>query len=223
MCALRHTRNLEDVVTSRGLEFAALRGNPQEQQQQEETKAMMESVGNIYSYMRPAMHLHLSYMHDLLVDSWLACQGADAIVFAVNTLGGYHIAEKLGIPCFTFWYHPLNATSTFPHPLISARLRLGGVLNRLSYTGIEQFSGNSCGQCSTDGDRKHWACRPCRSQTVRLSRSPAHADGGCPSCTGIAHRLRQARAIGNLGSASRASGSSIVPAAGSRPLLWLNF
>ena len=129
----------EDVVTSRGLEFAALRGNPQEQQQQQETKAMMASVGNIYSYMRHAMHLHLSYMHGLLVDSWLACQGADAIIFAINTLGGYHIAEKLGIPCFTFWYHPLNATTAFPHPLISARLRLGGALNRLSYTGIEQF------------------------------------------------------------------------------------
>ena len=129
----------EDLVSGHGLDFAALRGNPQEQQQQEEAKAMMASVGNVYSYMRHAIDLHLSYMHQLLIDSWRACQGADAIVFAINTLGGHHIAEKLNIPCFTFWYHPLSATTAFPQPLITARMNFGGGLNRLSYVGIEQF------------------------------------------------------------------------------------
>jgi UDP:flavonoid glycosyltransferase YjiC (YdhE family) len=158
-----------ELVQSRGLEFFPLRGNPQAQQQQQETKDMMESVGNVVSYTRHAIRLHLSYMDQLLVDSWLACRGAEAIVYAINTLGGRHIAEKLRVPCYTFWYHPLNQTSAFPHPLISARLRLGGPLNRASYVAFEQFA---------------WQCiRPTINRWRRetLDLPPAPRFGGSPA------------------------------------------
>jgi sterol 3beta-glucosyltransferase len=70
----------------------------------------------------------------MLDDAWAAAQGADAIIYHPKALGGYHIAEKLGVPAFLA--HPLpmfTPTRAFPSPLLPFR-DLGGFLNRLSHS-----------------------------------------------------------------------------------------
>jgi sterol 3beta-glucosyltransferase len=39
-------------------------------------------------------------LDDLLATSWVACQGTDVLIESPSAMGGYHIAEALGIPYF---------------------------------------------------------------------------------------------------------------------------
>ena len=59
--------------------------------------------------------------------------GADAVVYHPKALGGYHVAEALGVPGFLALASPaLSPTREFPCPLLPLP-DLGGTLNRLSY------------------------------------------------------------------------------------------
>ena len=40
------------------------------------------------------------WLDDLLATSWEACQGTDVLIESPSAMGGYHIAEALGIPYF---------------------------------------------------------------------------------------------------------------------------
>ncbi|MBL8156899.1 MAG: glycosyltransferase family 1 protein [Anaerolineae bacterium] len=74
-------------------------------------------------------------LRQMLEDEW---QGArdfqpDAIICHPKSLGGYHLAEKLGIPFFQALALPLfTPTSAYPTPIMSG-IRLGGRFNRFSY------------------------------------------------------------------------------------------
>lgn len=59
-----------------------------------------------------------SQIDELLDDCLNASQGTDAIINA-PLLPGYHIAEKLRIPCFLFLPYPLYPTKEFPCPEFS--------------------------------------------------------------------------------------------------------
>jgi sterol 3beta-glucosyltransferase len=75
----------------------------------------------------------MSQVNELLDDCLDACQGTDAII---NTplLPGYHIAEKLHIPCFLFMPTPLHPTGDYPCPELPFRAGLGKPFNRATYT-----------------------------------------------------------------------------------------
>lgn len=74
-------------------------------------------------------------LRQMLQDEWQAVQDfqPDAIIYHPKSLGGYHLAEKLGIPFFQAlglpFYTPTNA---YPTPIMSG-VRLGGGFNRFSY------------------------------------------------------------------------------------------
>lgn len=40
------------------------------------------------------------WVDDLLATSWEACKGSDVLIESPSAMGGYHIAEALGIPYF---------------------------------------------------------------------------------------------------------------------------
>ncbi len=71
-------------------------------------------------------------MRRMLDDEWTAVRGADALIYHPKALGGYHVAEALGIPGFLS--HPVPAfspTRDFPIPVL--RLPdLGGFFNKVS-------------------------------------------------------------------------------------------
>lgn len=66
----------------------------------------------------------------LLKDWWKACQGTDAILYTPTAFGGYHIAEKLGVPGFSALVNPpLTPTRAFPSCYVPFTPPLGGTFN----------------------------------------------------------------------------------------------
>lgn len=115
-----------EFVRSRGLEFASVGANPQEYIQ-----ALSKNVG----YWR----IFCDKLEQLLEDCWNCCQGTEAIIYSQVALPGYHIAEKLKIPCFAAFTNPLTRTQMFPHPLYTTPVNLGGTYNWLTYVIHEQL------------------------------------------------------------------------------------
>jgi sterol 3beta-glucosyltransferase len=69
-------------------------------------------------------------------DSWAAAQASNpnVIIYHPKALGGYHIAEKLGIPGILSLPLPAyTPTSAFPNPILMSRARFGGFFNTLTY------------------------------------------------------------------------------------------
>ena len=125
------------------------------------------------------------------------------------------------IVLFHFWYHPLNATTAFPHPFISRAYgwRCAESLELYWSRAIRLAIYAADAQPVASGNI---GLPPLSFTGGAPSRSLARAGGGYPSCTGTAHPSRQAHPIGSPGSASPASGSSITLTAGSRQPIWLS-
>jgi sterol 3beta-glucosyltransferase len=69
-------------------------------------------------------------------DSWAAAQTANptVVIYHPKALGGYHIAEKLGIPGILSLPLPgYTVTRAFPNPILMSRARFGGFFNTLTY------------------------------------------------------------------------------------------
>jgi len=124
-------KGLEGFVAGRGLRFAALDVDPLELAQSQEGRAALRSPRAALRVARGLMPA----MRRMLVDEWEAVVSleADALVYHPAALGGYHVAEALGIPGFLALASPaLSPTREFPSPLLPLP-DLGGTLNRLSY------------------------------------------------------------------------------------------
>src|SRR5918998_1585294 len=69
----------------------------------------------------------------VLDQEWAASGGADALVYHPKALGGYHIAEALGVPGFLAHPVPMfSPTGAFPNPVLPVA-DLGTFFNRSSY------------------------------------------------------------------------------------------
>lgn len=130
----------QELTESAGLEFFRLEGNSQEQLKQEEGQAMLAAGGSSARYMLHGIRLFRTYLERLLLDTWEACQGAEAIINPHNAIAGPHIAKRLGIPCYLAWFSPVYRTRAFPLPIGAADLHLGGTFNELTYIAAEQFA-----------------------------------------------------------------------------------
>lgn len=68
-----------------------------------------------------------------LAEQWEAAKGAQVIIYNPNAVGGYHIAEALGIVgIMTDAIPTWVPTSAFPH-IVAPDLKLGGWYNRLTH------------------------------------------------------------------------------------------
>ena len=129
--ALVTGKGFEGLVAGRGLRSAALDVDPLELAQSQEGRAALRSPKAALRMARGLMPA----MRRMLVDEWEAVVSleADAVVYHPKALGGYHVAEALGIPGFLALASPaLSPTREFPSPLLPLP-DLGGTLNRLSY------------------------------------------------------------------------------------------
>jgi sterol 3beta-glucosyltransferase len=56
---------------------------------------------------------------ETLDDEWASAQKADTLIYNSAALGGYHVAEKLGIPALTSFPAPMySPTREFPSPFL---------------------------------------------------------------------------------------------------------
>jgi len=65
---------------------------------------------------------YIEMARETLEDEWASAQKADVLIYNSAALGGYHIAEKLGIPAFASFPAPMySPTREFPSPFLPFR------------------------------------------------------------------------------------------------------
>ncbi|KST64418.1 glycosyltransferase [Mastigocoleus testarum] len=131
--------NFESEIRSHGLEFALISGNPEEDIKSPQAQALLRTKNPI-DFVRRMGDLLKPVMEDVLLDSWQACQGTDAIIGGGFPFWGFDIAEKLSIPFYYAYLTPSYPTMAFPHALTPPKLeKLGGIYNRFTYTLLHQM------------------------------------------------------------------------------------
>lgn len=125
-----------DLVTSRGLDFALIRLNPQTMLKQEAGQAWLEAGKNPIRFVRHMAAAFAPLLHEMLTDCLDACTGSDAILISPLAFGALPVAEKLGARAVltSLWAN----LPTGAHPnLFAPKLPFGGPLaeryNRLTY------------------------------------------------------------------------------------------
>jgi sterol 3beta-glucosyltransferase len=101
--------------------------------------AFTESGKNILVGMWQLLRTIRPLFDRMMENTWLACQEAESIVFSTLGLGAYHVADKLGLPCY--WAFPFPAfirTRALPS-MAFPPLRLGGAYNLLTHVLAERF------------------------------------------------------------------------------------
>src|SRR5215211_5591678 len=115
-------------VAEHGLRHAALDVDLFERMQTPEGKAALAGK-NLPGTIRKVVATY----RRMLDDEWAAARDADAIVYHPKALGGYHVAEALGVPGFLAHPVPMfSPTRAFPNPVLPFT-SLGGYLNAASY------------------------------------------------------------------------------------------
>jgi sterol 3beta-glucosyltransferase len=89
-------KGFDGLVAGRGLHYVALDLDLLELVQSPEGKAALRSARGALRLLRQLMPA----WQQMLVDEWEAARGTDAVVYHPKALGGYHIAEALGVPGF---------------------------------------------------------------------------------------------------------------------------
>eukprot|EP01103_Thecamoeba_quadrilineata_P007189 TRINITY_DN169_c0_g1_i1.p1 TRINITY_DN169_c0_g1~~TRINITY_DN169_c0_g1_i1.p1 ORF type:complete len:622 (+),score=51.40 TRINITY_DN169_c0_g1_i1:132-1997(+) len=89
------------------------------------------------SFIREGLQKFGSWVDEVLLACWNACQGAETIIAAPSSLGGVHIAERLKVPFFSAFTMPFSRTSAFPHPFVGDAIK-SPHLNYSSFILLEQ-------------------------------------------------------------------------------------
>jgi len=109
--------NFEALVRAYQLDFFSLGVDTQKLLDSGESKAYMESGRNTLLWFREVLR-NLKPMLDVLKQrSWQSCQESDLIIISTIAIGGYHAAEKLGVPCCIAFPIPgLAPTRAYANP-----------------------------------------------------------------------------------------------------------
>jgi len=116
------------MIAEHGLQHDVLRGDYLGAAQNSNVKNPFKLI-KMYSEM----------VRDTLADEWSSAQNADVFIYNPAAFGGYHIAEKLGIPSFAAFPAPMyTPTNKFPSPFFPfANL---GFLNKASHRWFAKMS-----------------------------------------------------------------------------------
>lgn len=123
--------NFEQFVSKQGLEFTPIAGNFQELLQSEEGQKLL--AGQRSKFLSDEL------FQKQLVDSWQACQETDVVIFNPLATWGYHITEKLAVPCFMAACMPVSPTRAFPFLkfALASKNPFDSTLNYASYLLVE--------------------------------------------------------------------------------------
>jgi len=127
------------LAREHGLDFFPLGINARQLLGMGALGAGMESGRNTLLWVWQILRTMRPTFERLIENTWLACQGAETIVFSTMGFGAYHVAEKLGVPCC--WAIPfpgLVRTRAFPS-LAFPPLGLGGAYNLWTHVLAEKF------------------------------------------------------------------------------------
>ncbi len=125
--------NFESMTRNYGLNFSPVGGDIQAIMLEESGQKTLDAGGNPFTFMHRYAQMLEPMTERALVDSWNACQGTDAIIAHGAAFWGYDIAQKLGVPFYLAGLQPFSPNRDFPHPMMPPALRLGGLVNQLTY------------------------------------------------------------------------------------------
>lgn len=127
--------NFESLVREQNLDFFPLGINTQELLGSGKLKAGIETGRNFLSWFIHLLRLIRPMADRLMERAWLSCHNAETIVYSTIGIGAYHVAEKLGVPCFIATPLPgLAPTHVYPNPGgVLPALPLGEGYNMLTY------------------------------------------------------------------------------------------
>jgi sterol 3beta-glucosyltransferase len=143
-------------IQEHGLEFRPLGLNMRELMNNEAVRVALETGRNILGAMWQVMGSLEATLSTMMERTWQACQGTDRIVFSTVGLNAYHIAEKLGVPCYWALTMPvMNRTRAWASPLLPLPFSFGGGYNRLTHVLVEHFWQQSVGRFFNKWRREH--------------------------------------------------------------------
>jgi sterol 3beta-glucosyltransferase len=149
----------ESLVTDYGLAHATLRGDF--------LKAAQASQGRAISLS--LIRQWIAMARDTLLDEWTTARSAELFIYNPAALGGYHIAEKLGVPAFAAFPTPLySPTREFPSPFVP--LASLGPFNRLSHQLLIKTGPALYGRPIREWRRDELGLPPARGETVLRGR-----------------------------------------------------
>lgn len=123
----------EAEIRRRGLQFAAVEGNPQAIMQGSQGQAWQKTADNPFEFNRQLRKIANPLLECMMADCLQACTGSELIVYtALGWLATGSVVEKLGVPGFPAYLQHATPTSTYPYPSFPTR-RLGAWYNRLTY------------------------------------------------------------------------------------------
>ena len=129
--------SFEPFITEHGLTYAYMNDDIIRFIDSEKAREAMDTADNIVTWVKLAIQLTKDIKpvnRRMLDEAWTAVQGSDAIIYHPKALGGYHIAEKLGIPGFLSIPFPVFVpTAEFP-AVVFPEWQIGGWYNKLTYT-----------------------------------------------------------------------------------------
>lgn len=128
-------------VTGRGLEFAAIAGDPRAILATRAADRWLGS-GRVRD-MLPAAREFLGGVRPLidalLADFWRVCQGADVIVYSIVAGACTHVAESLGVPAIGAFLQPMHRTCEFPVLGMPSAVQFGGRFNAATWAFSHQL------------------------------------------------------------------------------------
>jgi sterol 3beta-glucosyltransferase len=129
--------NFADLVSKVGLSFAPLPGDPNQIMHEQQNLIARQdhlATARIADMLREEIDalLHISYSACVQFE-------AEAILYTPLSVAGYHIAEKLGIPCFVVGLAPHSPTHNFPSPSFDRGKNLCPHYNWWSYVIVRQL------------------------------------------------------------------------------------
>lgn len=129
--ALQTAESYRPMVEAHGIAYQYMNNGFMALTESKAGQAATEGGGKGFALIKQVMPL----LRSMLDDEWAAVQAfqPDVIVYHPKSLGGYHFAEKLGIPAFLSVPLPLyTPTAAYPNPVVPP-LPLGAGYNRFTY------------------------------------------------------------------------------------------
>ncbi|SDM55064.1 glycosyltransferase [Allokutzneria albata] len=111
-------RTFEEMITNAGLGFAPLPGDPLARGDAEDAQRWQRGGGGVRGSIRLLkLTTELTIeMNQGIIDA--AADGADVMLFSqMAMIGGYHIAQAMGVPSMGTYLVPLHPTAAFPPPI----------------------------------------------------------------------------------------------------------
>lgn len=124
-------------IRAAGLGFARVEGAPHRFMYDARGQRWMRAGARPLDFLRRVFPLMLRLLREQLDDAESACTGAEALVFTPLAMAGYHMAEKLAIPCCGASLQPVSPTRSFPSPVLPLGISFGP-LNLLSHVMVDR-------------------------------------------------------------------------------------